>query len=152
MNKGIAVATILTGLLMLPVAASATHLVSVTGEGDCNGWVAETVVHWRTGINEGNLDYVVTIADAEGNVLETITWAGIVSREDGACYRQFYQFAGEWSIFAPAGDYVASGVFHLSAPWSGGVEESTVEFSEDFFCGSVPTTDTSWSVVKDLYR
>jgi len=137
-------------VVLLPLMASATILTDLTGEGDCNGWSAMASVHWGSA-TEADLDYTVSILDDDMNVLETFTWAGIVSR-DGDVVNQVFSFYDEWTINADAGNFSIMGDFHLVGAYPGGVEHSYLSFTNTFTCDVVSTEAHTWSAVKDLYR
>ena len=138
------------GLLLLPAFASATHFTDLTGLGDCAGWSAMATVQWRYGVTEGTMDYTVSLLDVDNNVLETFTWEGAVTRDDSA--DQVFEYFDMWTVEADAGSYTVVGHFHLVSPYSGGVDESSMDFEFNFTCDTVSAEAHTWSAVKDLYR
>jgi hypothetical protein len=135
--------------LLLPLTASATHWEAVTLAPDCEGWSLDAEIYWRSGVYEGEVSYVIELLDGDSNVLETQQWTGTVTREMNP---QTYSFDGEWTVVAPAGNYVASFSVRIVAPYGDGlVDDFTEEGSEAFSCGTVANEATTWSAVKALY-
>jgi len=142
---------IAAAFLLIPSLAMATHITSLTPGADCEGWGVEMVVQWRTGVYEGDLDYVIQLQDLDGNVLEEVTWAGMISRGMDDPSIQTYAFSGDWEGMFEAPSYNVWGSFHLVAPFDGGVDEDTMDFTVEMDC-TVATEGETWSTVKSLYR
>ena len=138
---------------MIPAAASATRMTVIDVYGDCQGWSAQLKVHFQVDhiSVEGWWDAYLT--DRDGNVLETISWSGELSRPEGSESVHFYDIGSEWTVFAEPDIFkviVEGGVTYINH-WGDQVyhEASSMNYFE---CGVVPTEDISWSSVKSLYE
>jgi hypothetical protein len=141
----------LATIAVLPGIASATHFGEVVVGADCDGWWAQVEVTWRTGIYSGNLDYTISLLDGEANVLEQAVWAGPIGRNQGDPQVMVYSFSGPWNGTFEASQFSVSGLFHIVAPWEGGVDDETATFTTEFGC-TVATENSTWSTIKSLYR
>ena len=140
-------------VLLVPLAASATHIAAVDVHGDCAGWTVDVTVRYRSDVFEGDLDLVVQLTDLDGNVLEEQTLSAVVSREEGSFQTQLYSYNGEWTWYGPAGQYHAVATVTLTAVQPPGDTVVDVETRDPkFTCSVVTNEDTTWSSVKGLYR
>jgi hypothetical protein len=152
MKKSMNVKLAALAILLLPVVASATHVTGVELNGDCGGWSADVTLRYRSTVFEVQADYTAVLTDADGNELEVFTWDGTLTRDEGSYFVQMYDYAEEWSVVAPPGDFTITLMYHIYAPYDGGVDEETFEISQDFSCTVIPTEAQTWSDVKGLYR
>ncbi|MFO7653034.1 MAG: hypothetical protein R6X25_04345 [Candidatus Krumholzibacteriia bacterium] len=137
--------------VMVPAAASATHLNGIDAAADCSGWNATLDVTWRTGVYEGTLDYSVRLLDLAENVLFEDTWTGLITRETTDPRDMMYTFNGIWQGVFSGPAFLARGDFHLVAPYSSGIDEETISFDLDLQC-TVSSEEATWGAVKSLYR
>lgn len=141
----------LATMAVLPGLASATHFDDVIVGADCDGWWAEVNVYWRTGILVGELNYTISLVDQDANVLEQVDWAGAIGRDLGDPRAQVYYFSGTWSGTFNGPQFSVVGMFHLVAPWDGGVDDVTANDTTAFEC-AVATENSTWSTIKTLYQ
>jgi hypothetical protein len=146
MRKLMILSAVMLSLLMLPAMASATHFTYLTAMGDCIGYAAETGVHFRSTVDSFDLDYTVTLSDMDGVVLETFSDAMTVTGSGDIVLN----FSDEWTVFA-TGRFTVAGTYHLVSTYPGGVDEETVEFSNEIQC-TVASEDVSFDSVKSMYR
>jgi hypothetical protein len=142
---------VLTTVAVLPGIASATHFGDVVVEADCDGWWAQVGVQWRGGIYAGDLNYVITLAEGNGNVVEDVVWAGQIGRNVGDPAAMVYNFSGDWSGALVGPQFTVAGMFHLVAPYPGGVDDYTANVTTAFTC-AVANENTTWSTIKTLYQ
>ncbi len=152
MKLGKFMAVAVLAALLVPQVASATRLLSVSGEGNCEGWNVTAEVRFRSTVFAADLEFTLELLDIDMNVIETVTYNGVITRPDPSGQVHVFNFGEEWTAFAPAGVYMVAGSVTVSAPWSGGFDEHTEAFEGSFYCGFVPSEATSWSNVKGLYR
>lgn len=137
-------------IVLVPLVAGATHFEDVQVAGDCDGWELATGVYWRPDLSEGELSYAIRLVDAEGNILETQMWTGVIYRSENP---EVYSFNGQWEI-EPAGDElsVQFAVQIVTDTDLGNIDDLTEGNSETFACNAVAAEAQSWSTVKELYR
>lgn len=141
----------LAAMALLPGLAAATHFDEVIVVGDCEGWSAEVNVTWRTGIYTGDLNYSIRLVDQNANILEQIDWAGVIDREVSDPRQMVYNFSGTWSGTYSGPQFTVVGMFHLVAPYPGGVDDDTANVTTTFEC-TVAAENATWSSIKTLYR
>jgi hypothetical protein len=134
--------------ILIPVSASATHFDDVTFYGDCDGWLAEIGVTWRSTATGGEFTYLVELLDADENVLETQQATETLAIEPNPAT---YEFSGEWTAIGDPGDYAIRWSIMLVAPYDGGVDEEMLDGLTGFACGSVASESTSWTAIKSLW-
>jgi hypothetical protein len=141
---------VLVSMALLPGIASATHLSDVAVWGDCEGWVAQVDVTWRSSIYTGDLDFSISLMDGD-IVLETYNWAGPIGRALDDPSDMTYMFEGSWVGTFEGPVFGIVGQFHLVAPWEGGIDEGSMSDMGEFQC-TVATETSTWGTVKSLYR
>ncbi len=138
---------LLSVALMAPGMASATTLTGLDAMGNCEAWALEASVHWGWSTLQANLDYVVTLTDLDGNVLEEVVYAGVLTRPQGSPVNQVYEFSGNWEGTHYAPGFIMTGFVHLVGPNN----DTTLEFSETLDC-TVASEDVSWGTLKAYYH
>ncbi len=79
------------------------------------------------------------------------TGLGQIGRAVGDPNPMVYNFSGPWSGTFEAAQFSVAGMFHLVAPWPGGVDDETANYTTEFEC-TVATENSTWSTIKTLYR
>jgi hypothetical protein len=151
MRKFLLPALALATMALLPGLAFATHFEGFTVGGDCGGWSAQTQVVWRTDVYSADLDFTIDLLDENQNVLEHVSWTGMISRNPGDPANMTYNFSGPWTGTYDDGQYGLVGMMHLVAPWNGGVDDETINYTGQFAC-IVPNETATWGTIKTLYR
>ncbi len=124
---------IATAVLVLAGAAQATHLTSLEGTADCDGWMADGAVYFGTVIPDVTVSYVVELTQ-DGVVVTSATGAFPVTTENQ--WRTVpFDASGMWGMDL-CGAYVVEGVFTMSFD---GYEES-MTFTAEFVCDCPPET------------
>ena len=139
-------------VLLLPMIASATHITSLAPDADCAGWTVDVTVRYRSTAFEADLVMEVLLTDEDFNVLETQNLDDHLVRAQSDYQTQMYSYAGDWTVFAPAGEYHMIITVSVEAPYPGGVDFQELTLDQMFLCNVVPTESNTWSAVKDLYR
>jgi|GEM_PF-1669190 len=145
---------VLLAVIVLPGMATATHMTTVSVNGDCDGWTATVDVHFRSSVFEADLDFVILLLDSEGVELERFEHASVITRDAESGADVVYNFGGTWEGLFQSAFFVVQGDFHIYAPYGwGGVylDEETKETELQLEC-TVPTEDYAWDRVKSLYR
>jgi len=154
MLKVLKTSIFLLAIFVLPGMAMATHMTSVSVNGDCEGWTATVDVHYRSSVYEAAFDFVIILLNAEGQELERFEHGSVISRQPGDGPDAVYNFGGSWEGYFQSSFFVMQGNFHIYAPWGyGGVylDEESKEAELQLEC-TVPTEDVTWDRVKTLYR
>lgn len=144
-------ALVLATMALLPAIASATHFTDIVVGADCEGWWAQAEVYWRSSSFVGDLNYSIGLVDEDATILEQIDWAGQISRELDDPQFMVYNFAGSWSGTFNGPHFGVVSMFHLVAPWDGGVDDETANYTTEFDC-TVATENSTWSTIKALYQ
>ena len=152
MKLGKLIVVAVLAALLVPQVASATRLLDADGVGDCDGWTVTAEVRFRSTVFAADLEFTLDLLDVDMNVIETVTYSEVITRPNPSGQVHVFQFGDEWTAFAPAGVYMVAGSVTVSAGWSGGFEEHTLDIEGSFYCGFVPNEATTWSNVKGLYR
>ncbi len=122
--------------LGLPYSAFATHMVNLSGEADCDLWLASFEMIWRydAHLSDTTFDYFVVIRDEEG--FEVVTYEAFVDLVPETYIRSTLHQIGEaWDI-PLTGTFTVTGILHWYAPYGddGLVEQGTETFSSTFTC------------------
>ncbi len=149
MKRLLLMSTVLIAVLMLPALASATHFTDLVAIGDCEGFTAQVGVHFRIDAEYLDLHYDVAVLDV--NNLEIVVVSGDVHVvHDGD--QDITIMVSDMFNMALDGTYVVSGLFTLTAPYPGGVDEDSIAFENGIECGSVADEAVTFQSVKAMYR
>lgn len=133
------------GLLALtvPAVASACHVTEVVGNADCTGWELCTSVYFVSSVDEGSLEYSVTVIDGAGAEVTSFGETLIITHDPGAGNFE-YCFSGAWD-----GNYQVSGATVVLTSALDGQTPSIFTF--DLEC-TVAADDASLDSIKSMYR
>ncbi len=129
--------------LTLPAVASACHVTEVEGNADCGGWELCTSVYFISSVDEGSLEYSVTIFDGQGEEVTNFGETLLITHEPGSGNFE-YCFSGEWD-----GDYQVAGATVVLQSALDGQNPSAFDF--DLEC-TVASDEVSFDSVKSMYR
>ena len=129
--------------LTLPAVASACHVTQVGGNADCSGWELCTSVYFTSSVDEGSLEYNITLLDDNGDEITSFGETLTISHEPGAGYFE-YCYSGEWD-----GTFQVSGATVVLTSALDG--QNPTVFTFDLEC-TVADEDISFDSVKSMYR
>jgi hypothetical protein len=93
------------------------------------------------------LDYLVTLADLDGNVMEEFVYSGVLVRPQGSDVNLIHVFSGTWEGSHSAPGFQLLGMVHLVGPNN----DTTLEFSDALDC-TVASENVNWGTLKATYR
>ena len=112
--------------LLLPSISSACHVTDVDGNADCNGWSLCTSVYFVSSVDQGSLEYTVTIIDGDGGEVTSFGETLIITHEPGTGIFE-YCFEGSW-----VGEYeVSNATIVLTSALDG---QNPTVFTFDLMC------------------
>ena len=129
--------------LTIPAVASACHVTEVAGNADCSGWELCTSVYFVSSVDEGSLEYSVTILDADGEEVTSFGETLVITHEPGAGDFE-YCYSGIWD-----GTYQVSGATVVLTSALDG--QNPTVFTFDLEC-TVGAEDASLGSLKSMYR
>ncbi len=147
----------LLALLLLPTVAAATQFEGpVTFDADCFSWTADGIVKIRLWVPEATVVTTITIAPT-GDPTPVLTLVDETVLPTDADRFVDMNLGDLWNnmteeIVYLSGTYDVHAVIYLSAPWSGGLDEETVEATVVMTCDVVADEDVSWGSIKSTYR
>lgn len=154
--KRLILTVVLTLAALVAGTASATEFQNVIFAGGCTEWNAQLDVHFRIGMTEADIDYLVELVDADGNVILTSSGSDVVT--DGDADRLgTLMLAGTWDETTDEtielfGMYTVRASFTLYVPW----QEYVFTYVEDRAmmaeCAVVDAENVSWGQLKGAYR
>jgi len=157
MRKMRIVSVALLAILLVPALASATHFNGeVTFRADCEQWSSEVPIIIRTGLPDAQLQITITFTEVSASdpVLTLYTEVTVPTDADRMVVAQLGDLWNNMTeeIVHLLGTYEVHAVIRLYAPWSGGIDDETREFSIIMNCDVVGDEDISWGTIKGLYR
>jgi len=108
--------------LTFPAISSACHVTAVIGDANCNGWNLCTTVYFTSSVDQGSLEYTVTILDGAGEEITSFGETLTITHEPGAGDYEFC-FEGIWE-----GQYEVSEATVLITSALDGQNPTTFEF------------------------
>jgi len=122
----------------------ACHVVEIEGNADCDGWSHCTYVYFSSSVEQGNLEYTITILNGDGEEVTSFGEELTINHNTGTAGVFEYCFEGEWD-----GEFeVTDPTVVISVIFDG---QTPVVFDFDLDC-TVNNEDTSWSSLKAMYR
>lgn len=129
--------------LALPCISSACHVTDTWGNADCDGWSLCTSVYFSSSVDEGSLEYTVTIVDGYGNEVTSFGETLTITHPPGEGTYD-YCFEGTWE-----GEYfVSDATVVITSALDG--QDPTV-FTFELEC-TVESEETTFGSLKALYR
>ena len=135
-----------------PYTMHASFISSVTPTASCEGWSTEVVVRFRWAVTDIDAAFSLAMTDEFGGVVETVTWNDRLERSADSWATQVFSYDGDWTAFAPTGDYLVTLTVTMVAPYSEGVDVGEENGDVLFHCEAVPTEAMTLSDIKGLYR
>jgi hypothetical protein len=156
MNRLILTLVLTLAALAAAGTASATEFQNVIFAGGCTEWNAQLDVHFRIGMTEADIDYIVELVDSEDNVLLTSSGSAVVTDDDSDRLGTL-MLSATWDettddIIELFGMYTVRASFTLYVPWQEYVFTYVEERAMMAECAVVDAEDISWGQLKGAYR
>jgi hypothetical protein len=129
--------------LALPCLSSACHVTDTWGNADCDGWNLCTTVYFSSNVDEGSLEYTITIIDLDNNVVTSFGETLTITHSPGEGTFE-YCFEGVWD-----GEYfVTNATVVITSALDG---QNPTVFTFDLAC-TVDSEDSTFGSLKALFR
>lgn len=148
MKRLLILSSVLMAMLILPGLASATHFTNVVAMGDCDGFVAQLDVHFRSTADFLDLHYEVAVMDADNEIVMISGDMHVMQENE----QDMTIMVSDVFNTLLDGEFVVSGTFTLTSPHPAGVDEDMATFENTIECGSVDSDGVSFDSIKSMYR
>ena len=148
MKRLLILSSVLMAMLILPGLASATHFTNVVAMGDCDGFVAQLDIHFRSTADFLDLHYEVAVMDMDNEIV-MISGDMQVMQEDE---QDITVMLSESFNALLDGEFMVYGTFTLTSSYPGGMDEDMATFENAIQCGSVASDEVSFDGIKSMYR